>query len=179
VPNTQLQRRLQKEGRLYPDYEHMPAESGDQCTLGLNFETSRPKRDILLDYRRVLAEIYDPVAYANRLERLVALLDVSGRPTELAVGDRRRNLSLESVYKIFSQVPEAREAFWKVFNTCRQTNPGALRHVIGLMAIYINLRTFSRFVIADIDRRIAADDAPMPRPGDALALADARLVQSS
>src|SRR5262249_30281689 len=127
----------------------------------------------------VLAEIYDPAAYANRLERLIALLDVGGRPAELAVGDRRRNLSLESVYKIFSQVPEAREAFWKVFNTCRQKNPGALRHIIGLMAIYINLRTFSRFVIADIDRRLAAEDAPMPPPADALALAEARLTPGS
>ena len=168
APNTQLARRLEKEGRLHPGYEHMPPESGDQCTLGLNFTTLRPKRDILLDYRRVLEEIYDPAAYARRLERLVAQLDVSNRPAALAIGDRRRNLSLDFVYGIFNRVPEARDVFWKVFNDCRKNNPGAVRHILGLMAFYINLRSFSRFVIQDIDRRIETIDEPTPHLGAAV-----------
>jgi len=160
LPNTQLARRLATEGRLHVDFEHMPKATGDQCTLGLNFEPVRPERDVLIDYCRILEQIYDPVAYAGRLERLITLLDLSGRPTELAKGDRRRDLSIDFVYGVFSRVPEAREAFWKVFNKCRKTNPGALRHILGMMAIYINLGPFSRFVIQEINRRVALAALP-------------------
>ena len=65
----------------------MTEETGDQCTLGLNYDSLRPERDVLLDYRRVLEHIYDPAAYAGRLESLAAMLDRSGRPLELPVGD--------------------------------------------------------------------------------------------
>ena len=47
LPNTQLTRRLTQEGRLHPLPEIIPAGYGDQCMLGLNFDTLRPRRDIL------------------------------------------------------------------------------------------------------------------------------------
>jgi radical SAM superfamily enzyme YgiQ (UPF0313 family) len=155
LPNTQLTRRLEKEGRLHANHDRMIEETGDHCTLGLNYDSLRPERDILLDYRRVLERIYDPVAYAGRLERLTAMLDRSGRPAELAEGDKRRNLgSFDVVHSILSKAPEAREVFWKVFMNCLKTNPSAVRYIVTLMAIYIHLGPFSRFVIREIDRRI-------------------------
>jgi hypothetical protein len=90
------------------------------------------------------------------------LLDCSGRPIQLAKGDRRRDLSLDFVYGLFSRVPEAREIFWNVFNNCRKTNPAALRHILGLMALYIDLGPFSRFVVREIDRRIETIDRALP-----------------
>jgi radical SAM superfamily enzyme YgiQ (UPF0313 family) len=169
LPNTQLSRRLEKEGRLHQDHDRMLAETGDQCTLGLNYDSLRPERDILLDYRRVLERVYDPAAYAGRLGRLASMLNCSGRPTELAVGDRRRQLvSLDFVYSVLSRMPEAREQLWNVFKSCRSNNPAALRHIMALMMLYVHLGPFSRFVIKEIDRRIAALDAAA-RPVEALA----------
>ncbi len=163
LPNTQLTRRLEKEGRLHANHDRMTEESGDQCTLGLNYDSLRPERDILLDYRRVLQRIYDPFAYAGRLERLAAMLDASGRPAELAPGDRRRDLvSLDFVYQLLSRVPEAREPFWNVFKNCRSSNPRALRHIVALMTLYTHLGPFSRFVVGEIDRRIGALDYALP-----------------
>ena len=89
-PNTQLTRRLEKEGRLHSNNGVMEQEAGDQCTLGCNFETLRPMREVLLDYRRVLEKVYSPEAYARRLKRLTDMLDRSGRPKELAHGDYRQ-----------------------------------------------------------------------------------------
>ena len=160
LPNTQLSRRLEKEGRLHPGHGRMTEETGDQCTLGLNYDSLRPERDVLLDYRRVLERIYDPAAYAGRLESLAAMLDRSGRPLELPVGDRRRDyVSLEFVHALLSRVPEARDPFWNVFKTCRNKNPTALRLIVALMTLYTHLGPFSRFVIGEIDRRIAGIDA--------------------
>ena len=42
LPNTQLQRRLRKEGRLYETFAETTADQGDQCTQGLNFVTPAP-----------------------------------------------------------------------------------------------------------------------------------------
>ncbi len=54
LPNTQLTRRLAREGRLHLDHDISATTSGgDQCTAGLNFDTLRPLRD-LQDYRRIL-----------------------------------------------------------------------------------------------------------------------------
>ena len=79
LPNTQLTRRLAKEGRLHELPEMVPTDFADQCTNGLNFDTLRPRREILEDYRRVLDRIYDPVSFATRLRRLSDLLDNSNR----------------------------------------------------------------------------------------------------
>jgi radical SAM superfamily enzyme YgiQ (UPF0313 family) len=160
LPNTQLTRRLEKEGRLHADHDRWIDDNADQCAHGLNYDSSRPERDILMDYRNVLERVYDPAAYAGRLERLAAVLDCSGRPTELANADRRRNLfSMEFAHSIISHAPEARDVFWEVFKHCRSTNPGALRHIMTLMTLYIHLGPFSRFVIREIDRRIEAIDS--------------------
>src|SRR6516165_4980316 len=78
LPNTQLTRRLASEGRLHPDPER-PDLSADQCTMGLNFETLRPRQEILADYNRILDRIYDPVAFAGRLQHLSRMLNNSGR----------------------------------------------------------------------------------------------------
>lgn len=160
LPNTQLTRRLEKEGRLHPHHDVMPpAEAGDQCTRGLNFDTLRPLRDVLLDYKRILEAVFDPAAYAGRLDRLVGMLDRSGRNRELPEGDVRRNLaSIDTVQKIINRMPEVRDVFWKSFMNCARNNPGALRYVVMLMAMYLHLGPFSRHVIAAIDRRIAEID---------------------
>src|SRR4029077_5278757 len=54
LPNTQLTRRLEKEGRLHPPVQREDVKSADQCTMGLNFETLRPRQEILADYVHIL-----------------------------------------------------------------------------------------------------------------------------
>jgi radical SAM superfamily enzyme YgiQ (UPF0313 family) len=161
LPNTQLTRRLAKEGRLYEGHDVMTDDrAGDQCSLGINFEPKRPLRDILTDYKRILEYVYSPAAYAGRLERLAAMLDRTGRRRELHEGDPRRRMgSLDTVHRIINAVPGTREVFWNTFVNCARTNPGALRYIVQLMAIYMYLGPFSRRVIGLIDQRIAALDA--------------------
>ena len=77
LPNTQLTRRLSREGRLLVDVDisrFEEAGGGDQCTEGLNFVPARPRRDILNDYRRVLQRIYEPAAYFARVRATARLL---------------------------------------------------------------------------------------------------------
>jgi len=154
---------LAAEGRLHKGHDVMKVEqAGDQCTLGCNFDTKRPLRDILVDYKAVLGHVFDATAYAGRLSRLAAMLDRSGR-RDLPDGDiRKRHGGIEVVYKIMQTLPEVREPFWKTFVEIAKTNPGALRYIVMLMAFYLHLGPFSKHVISEIDRRIAELDMAAP-----------------
>jgi radical SAM superfamily enzyme YgiQ (UPF0313 family) len=163
LPNTQLTRRLAREGRLHLDHDIAATSGGDQCTTGLNFHALRPLRDILQDYRRILERVYDPVAYAARLDRLITLLDRSGRTRDLPEGDIRSKVSaLDTVHRVVTEIPQAREVFWRTFMNCAKNKPASVRIVVALLALYLHLGPFSRQVIAAIDRRIAALEDEIP-----------------
>jgi radical SAM superfamily enzyme YgiQ (UPF0313 family) len=53
LPNTQLTRRLAREGRLHVGRDAAPAGKGDHCTAGVNYETKRSRLEILHDYRAI------------------------------------------------------------------------------------------------------------------------------
>ena len=156
LPNTQLTRRLQAEGRLHVGFDVATAETGDQCIATMNFDTLRPLSDILRDYRRILERVYDPAAFADRLERLAGMLDRSERPFELPEGDKRlKSASIGMVHEIISRLPEARQPFWQSFVKISKSNPAALRYIVMLMAFYLHLGPYARAVIATIDAKLA------------------------
>jgi radical SAM superfamily enzyme YgiQ (UPF0313 family) len=160
LPNTQLTRRLEKEGRLHATPDTYSAGSADQCTNGLNFDTLRPRQEILLDYKRVLEKVYDPAAYAGRLERLAGLLDNSHRNRRTQATDSRQRFGAsEIVTRIISKLPEPREIFWPTFSKCVSGNPQSARWLVALIALYLHLGPFSRYVIGKIDEKIDVLDA--------------------
>ncbi len=173
LPNTQLTRRLTAEGRLHPAPERQLLESADQCTMGLNFETLRPRHEILADYRRVLERIYDPVAYAGRLRRLSAMLDNSNRKHHTRAQDSRKQFgSFDMMHRILTNLPEPRALFKRTLMECVTTNANSARWIVALMALYLHVGPFSRVVIAQIDDLIAGLEPPAPaqRPDAALAM---------
>jgi radical SAM superfamily enzyme YgiQ (UPF0313 family) len=157
LPNTQLTRRLEKEGRLHPTPDPHLAGAGDQCTVGLNFDTLRPRQDILLDYKRILEKVYDPAAYAARLERLASTVNNSQRRRRTKPNDQLNRFSgPDMVHRIISNLPEPREVFWPTFKRCLSSNPQSARWIVALTALYLHLGPFSRYVIGQIDQKIEA-----------------------
>ncbi|QOF96193.1 B12-binding domain-containing radical SAM protein [Novacetimonas hansenii] len=167
LPTTQLTRRLLAEGRLFPADDQ--TQSGDQCTAGLNFETKRPRRDVLNDYRTVLKAIYDPVAYFGRVRRLGRMLKRE-RAHRMIKGDLRSFARL--ILRIHRAGPGTAGQFWRMLIDCALHNPKAVPYVIMTSALYLHLGPFSRQVIAEIDREIANVDqgrwhAPVPQKSPA------------
>jgi Domain of unknown function (DUF4070)/Radical SAM superfamily len=173
VSRTQLSRRLAREHRLFKDsyLQRRVAETGmgDQCISGLNFETKRPRRDILVDYRHVLDRIYSPDAFFGRVKNVAMMLR---RPTldrsndrdpspKLIFGVPRRDLVMlwRIVWRLAVREPRAFWLFLKLFRWCNATVPGALPWVGMLTALYLHVGPFSRFVINAIDRQIAEIDS--------------------
>jgi radical SAM superfamily enzyme YgiQ (UPF0313 family) len=157
LPNTQLTRRLEKEGRLHPDHEREDIKSADQCTMGLNFETLRPRQEILGDYVSILQRVYDPVAFAGRLQRLAALLDNSGRKQQTrAEYAQSRDGGLEVTRRILANMPAPRDMFRRTLMQCLSANPTSIRSILGQMALYAHVGPFSRDVIGRLETMIAA-----------------------
>jgi radical SAM superfamily enzyme YgiQ (UPF0313 family) len=173
LPTTQLTRRLAREGRLFPpDYATRfgPTDDvGDQCTGGINFETARPRRDILLDYRTILAHIYRPAAFYGRVREVVReldrpLLDKSARkdvprPRWFGISARDVALLWRLVWRMAVRQPQALWPFCKAFCECARKNPRAIDYVGMLAALYLHLGPFSRFVMSSLDRQIAEIDS--------------------
>jgi radical SAM superfamily enzyme YgiQ (UPF0313 family) len=159
LPNTQLTRRLAREGRLHPNHDSGPTIGGDQCTDGINFDTARPLRDVLMDYRQILESVYHPAAYAGRLDRLMTMLDRSRQRRELPAGDLRAKVrALETVNRVVTAIPEAHEPLWRTFFNAARRDSSSARIAIAMIAAYAHLGPFSRQVIKAIDRRLAALD---------------------
>jgi radical SAM superfamily enzyme YgiQ (UPF0313 family) len=155
LPNTQLTRRLEKEGRLHATPDSYPPGGGDQCTQGLNFDTMRPRQEVFLDYKRILEKVYDPAAYAGRLERLSNLLDNSNRKRRTRASDSRHRFNgSDMLHRIVNNLPEPREIFWPAFKRCVSNNPQSARWIVALTALYLHMGPFSRHVIGQIEQKI-------------------------
>src|SRR4029079_18856115 len=94
---------------------------------------------------------YDPVAYARRLQRLATLLDNSGRCSAPPAGGSKRTLMM---HQIMNNLPEPRETFWRAFTECVENNPRSTRYIVMMLALYLHLGPFSRYVIQQIEQKI-------------------------
>jgi hypothetical protein len=181
LPNTQLTRRLATEGRLHAELLGDGVVGMDQCTQGLNFDTLRPRSEILSDYKRVLEKVYEPAAYAKRLQRLSRLLGSSNPNRQKRANESRSKLGgLEVVHRVVSRLPGAQDIFRRAIVECASTNPQWARIIVLLTALYLHLGPFSRHVIGQIEQRLdelenspaqnsaANVGAPVEQPGAAI-----------
>jgi radical SAM superfamily enzyme YgiQ (UPF0313 family) len=152
LPNTQFTRRLAKEGRLNEDFDKAWPEVGDQCSVSLNYETLRPREDILSDFKHILFEAYKPEKYFKRIRQLIPLLDCSNRRLNLPLKTHIKNLR-GFIKLIFAMGFKAtyRKHFWRTLLSCTFRNRKALRYAVALMALYLHFGFFVKGVIEPLD----------------------------
>ena len=157
LQDTQLSRRLRKEGRML----EVEVNKGDQCTGGLNFVTLRPKREILADYRAVLAHIFAPENYYSRVRTMGRALKPPVHAATQALVEVRREFG--AVWRLAWCMtvtrPTLRRHFWRAVFDCVVHNPGSIVGVLTMTGYYLHLGEFSQLVIKEVDERIAAADA--------------------
>jgi radical SAM superfamily enzyme YgiQ (UPF0313 family) len=160
LPNTQLTRRLEREGRLHAGHDEAAATYGDQCTAGLNFTTARPRRDILADYLTVLERIYAPADYFARVRSVSRRL----RPRGKLLGTTLTGALLDTVRLMrilwFMTVLRPNWAIhvWRTLGATLWRNPGALRSTVMMMSVYLHLGPFAREVAGIIAGQIERID---------------------
>lgn len=155
LPNTQLTRRLEKEGRLHPNYEMCVSADGGQLGLGLNFDTFRERDEIIRDCQALISEIYQPSSYFGRVRRMSSLLNVH----RFRIGAPARNLGqfLRVLWRAVIRSPEIRMEVCRTINHCVFKNPRSLRAVTRLIAMYLHLGPFSRYIVHVLDQHRHVD----------------------
>jgi hypothetical protein len=171
LPNTQLTRRLRTENRVFPDHWEagiLDDDAGDQCMIGLNFRTLRPRRGVLADFKSVIDRIYTPDAYFGRVMRVARELNrfhpprrtpdrkvwrIGGIPVRDVVG-LLRLISFMTLMR-----PRLLGYFVRSFYACAREKPGSLQAVTMLTALYLHFGPFARKVSASMADQIAKIDS--------------------
>jgi radical SAM superfamily enzyme YgiQ (UPF0313 family) len=178
IPNTQLSRRLEQEGRLVRARDHYR----NTPVSGLNFvpKGAMTKREYLREYGRLLREVYEPErAFARSLRGVLAMR----APVRLrSVVYYRTYLPtfLRLLYHIGIKGRGFRRAFWRSLFTVLIKNPGAIEgFYFDAMYLY-HLHPFAEHVAREASRYAAStnvDDIldeiippspPSPHPESAL-----------
>ncbi len=156
LPNTQLTRRLKKEGRLHENFDVAVATDGDQCTAGLNFEPLRPRIEILRDYLKIIETTFAPKSYYGRVRKTAKMLDSSKRVYKPTLSHMWKET--KAFFKMGWNLgcrPSTAWHHWRTFIGTLLTNPKSIRYIGSLCALYVHFRPFSKYVAGKI--RVAID----------------------
>jgi radical SAM superfamily enzyme YgiQ (UPF0313 family) len=149
LPGTQLERRLQREGRLL---HHSGGDNLDRT----NFVTRLDEVTLLEGYARLLAEIYSPEAYFDRSARTLALCPVDPSPFRYPV-----NRLLGSLWRSLYQQGlrgSYRAAYWRFLARVLRESPRRLGRALGMA---MHGEHLIRYTAEDVLPRLhrAIDDA--------------------
>ena len=132
LPDTQLWRRLKREGRLLKE------SSGDNTEVSLNFVPRMDTARLVEGYRRILATIYSPAEYYQRA------LDCLSHLTQ---GPEPRRSRLVSDLAAFARVAlalgvrdRARREFWRYMKRTLTSHRRNFAHAVTLAAMGYHFR---------------------------------------
>src|SRR5664280_2233543 len=149
LPNTQLTRRLESEGRLFQQASRSIGKSDiDQTTSGLNFITLISRVEILKNFIRVINEVYDPSNYYKR----VIYTGLNIRPYYKHTPNFRTWLiymrSFMRVCKKAGFNSATGYYYWKMFFTVIFRNPKGIETAVNLAAMFIHFRKQKEYGIS-------------------------------
>jgi radical SAM superfamily enzyme YgiQ (UPF0313 family) len=149
LPNTQLTRRLQNEGRLFNDHLIQKNNESlvDQTTFGLNYITTRARLDILKDFVYILQHVYHPQQYYNRLTRTCLKLQAANKYKQ---GIFNRLKSIIIFFRVSAKVGfdiTTGFLYWKMLLKVLLINPKAFETAVSYAALFIHLQKQSEFAI--------------------------------
>ena len=164
LPETGLSRRLATEGRLHSALTTDATLSGsaDQCTQGLNFDTARPRREILEDFRTAVARTYEPARYHARVRKMAGLLRFDHAVIDVMRSGMVKNVlfAVRLSWAMGIAAKEGRRLYWGTLWHAFRHDSRSLEAVFLALAGYAHVGPFSRQVVTTIDRMILETPAP-------------------
>lgn len=154
LPNTQLSRRLAQEGRLggNRDISRFEEASGS-CLTGLNFETQRPRAEIIADFANVLSRLYDRHNFFRRLESAIPVLKprsaLGSSEPKAIIADLRRWAIF--TWNLHRKYPELAIPFWSLLGKALIRNPRSLKAVLIAIGMYPHMRLFAANAVREVE----------------------------
>lgn len=156
LPNTQLTRRLRKEGRLFNDSLKIADSSVDidQITSGLNFITSRSRINIINDHIDILKKIYDPVMYYKRIYKTALNIKPTYKNKPGFLKLMKLALGFLRVCTSVGLNRKTRLLYWNTLLKVILKNPKAVEVSVNLAAMYLHFSKQNNFVIKSLHEKI-------------------------
>jgi len=165
LPNTQLAKRLLAESRLHAGHDMTHSDQvADQCSSGLNFETLRPRDEVLEDYRAVIERIYEPEAFFGRVRRQIRALDIRGHRLRRPLVEVARDLrSFARINRWMLANRGVRGPYLRALGDALLRHPRAVRIMVSMAALYMHYQPYARDLVTSITGRIAVAQAGGPQ----------------
>jgi radical SAM superfamily enzyme YgiQ (UPF0313 family) len=156
LPNTQLTRRLETEGRLFHHSSKSVTEGDiDQMTSGLNFITLISRTEILNNYIRIIEAIFKPSNYYRRVV-FTALNIKTGYKHKPDF--RTWLVYMRSFLRVCKKAGFSKETgwfYWKMFFTVILHNPKGIEPAINLAAMFIHFRKQKDYIVSVTNKIIS------------------------
>lgn len=149
LPNTQLTRRLESEGRLFNlSAQSLNDTDIDQMTSGLNFKTLIPRVSILTNYIKVIDTIFKPSEYYKR----VIYTGLNIRPKYRHVPDFRTWLVyMRSFLRVCKRAGFNHSTgyfYWKMLFTVMVRNPKGLEAAVNMAAMFVHFQKQKEYIVS-------------------------------
>jgi radical SAM superfamily enzyme YgiQ (UPF0313 family) len=156
LPNTQLTRRLETEGRLF-HYASKSVTDGDidQMTSGLNFLTVTSRVGILKNYVRIIEAIFKPSNYYQRViyTSLLAKTDYKHKPDL-----KTWMIYMRSFLRVCKKAGFSKATgifYWKMFFTVIFRNPKGIEPAVNLAAMFIHFQKQKDYIVSVTNQMIS------------------------
>jgi radical SAM superfamily enzyme YgiQ (UPF0313 family) len=174
LPNTQLSRRLMREGRLLSvagevirsEAEGLTAAEVatsimpvvDQTISGLNFRTDRDRLEIIDDYLKVVSAVYEPKSYFDRMLRLTNQIQCSTRHRPGWFELKRELLALLRLTRLMHSDKATRQLYWRNMWAALRKGKGAFVQVARLIAMYVHLRQQVQYILKEVTAQLPMNE---------------------
>jgi radical SAM superfamily enzyme YgiQ (UPF0313 family) len=160
LPGTQLARRLEREGRLFPAARDDIFETArDQVSAGLQFRPQRPARDVLRDLVRVMHHSFDPERYFARCADVATRL---GTVPTLMPGIRIFLRNVRTFLRLcvrMTRSKSTRGPFWKALWRVVRKNRVGLEALATLSVLYVHFENMLPYCYEQLAKQRAEIDA--------------------
>jgi radical SAM superfamily enzyme YgiQ (UPF0313 family) len=168
LPGTQLSKRLDREGRLFPAARHdLPEGARDQISAGIQFKPERPAKDVLEDLVRVMHHSYDPDQYFKRCAEVAVRLNTI--PTLMPGGYifARNVRTFARLCVVMTRSRATRGPFWRAFTKVMTQNRAGLEALATLAVLYVHFQSMLPYCY----EKLAEQQAEVETNGEAAWLA--------
>lgn len=154
LPGTQLSRRLDAEGRLFPKARSFNDDTvRDQISAGLQFRPHRKPTDVINDLIRVLNHSFDPKNYFQRCADVAVRL---GTIPVLIPGWRVFFRNLRTFFRLAFRMTvskSTRKPFWKAFWRTVFKNRAGVEAVVTLAVLYQHFQAMLPYCNEQLERQ--------------------------
>lgn len=160
LPGTQMSRRLEREGRLFPEARTFSHEKArDQISAGIQFKPERPAADVVNDLMRVLEHSFDAEGYFRRCGDAVVRLNTIPK---LYLGWFIFWRNIRSFLRLLWRAARTRSMRGPFYRTLARViwrNPRGLEALAMLSVLYLHFQSMLPYCREQLDAQIEAIEA--------------------